>query len=123
MRARALAEFAATRPATVDRPPGLPGCMSADRRAARPEVLAEVSEWAVEEVALALSLSSRTAERELAKALTLVHRLPGTVAGLESGLLHVGHLWCLLEKVAPIADRKVREDLERDLLAGWPAGR
>ena len=51
-----------------------------------------------------------------------MHRLPRTVAGLESGLLHVGHLWCLLEKVAPIADRAVREALERDLL-DWVAGR
>src|SRR5687767_5719727 len=74
VRARALAAFAVTRPASADRPPGQPGCMSADRRAARPEVLAEVSEWAAEEVALALSLSSRAAENELVKALTLVHR-------------------------------------------------
>ena len=64
VRARALAAFAATRPASADRPPGQPGCMSADRRAARPEVLAEVSEWAAEEVALALSVSTRAAERD-----------------------------------------------------------
>ena len=35
VRARAVAEFAASRPAAVDRQPGEPGCMSAERRAAR----------------------------------------------------------------------------------------
>ncbi len=45
-----------------------------------------------------------------------MHRLPRTLIALEAGVLHVGHLWSLLEKVAPIADRVVRERLERDLL-------
>jgi hypothetical protein len=36
-RARWLAEFAATRPASADRPPGATGAMSAERRASRPE--------------------------------------------------------------------------------------
>src|SRR3954462_10577916 len=43
-RARAVAEFAAARPASADRGPGQPGCMSPRRRAARPQLLADVSE-------------------------------------------------------------------------------
>jgi hypothetical protein len=96
--------------------------MSADRRAARPEVLAEVSEWAAQELGLALSVPTLTAEGVLARSLTLVHRLPGTLAALEAGVLHVGHLWALLEKVAPVSDSGVRGRLEVDLLA-WVAGR
>src|SRR4051794_2328689 len=57
LRARAVAEFAATRPASADRPPGQPGSMSADRRAVRPEVLADVSEWAGQELVVALSIT------------------------------------------------------------------
>src|SRR5947209_19269562 len=41
LRARAVAEFAATRPATVDRAQGEPGAMSAERWAARPDLLRE----------------------------------------------------------------------------------
>ena len=51
-----------------------------------------------------------------------MHRLPRTLAALESGALQVGQLWPLLEKVAPIADPKVRGEVEADLLA-WAAGR
>jgi hypothetical protein len=122
VRARAVAEFAASRPASVDRPPGEPGCMSAERRASRADVLAEVSEWAAQELRVALSISAPAAEALLTRSLTLVHRLPKTLAALEAGVLHTGHLWTLLEKVAPVADRSVRERLEADLLA-WVAGR
>ena len=122
VQARAVAEFAASRPASVDRPPGEPGAMSADRRAARPAVLAGVSEWAAQELVVALSITSRAAETLLTRSLTLVHRLPRTLAALESGALQVGQLWPLLEKVAPIADPKVRGEVEADLLA-WAAGR
>ncbi|HEV7728150.1 MAG TPA: hypothetical protein VGO74_14565 [Modestobacter sp.] len=45
VRARAVAEFAASRPSSADRQPGEPGCASAASRAARPDVLAPVSEW------------------------------------------------------------------------------
>ena len=121
-RARGLAAFAATRPASADRQPGQPGAMSADRRASRPEALADVSEWAAQEVSLALSITRNAAEDLLDRSLTLVHRLPATLAALESGALHAGHLWPMLEKVAPVADRRVRERLERDLLA-WIAAR
>ena len=120
--ARAVAAFAASRPASADRAPGEPGCMGADRRAARPESLAGVSEWAAQELAVALSITTPAAEALLDRSLTLVHRLPRTLEALEGGLLHVGHLWSLLEKLAPVADAAVRERLERDLLA-WVAGR
>jgi hypothetical protein len=122
LRARAVAEFAATRPASVDRPPGQPGSMSDDRRAVRPEVLADVSEWAAQELVVALSITQKAADDLLVRSLTLVHRLPQTLAALESGALHPGHLWPLLEKVAPVVNPRVRTRLERDLLR-WVAGR
>jgi hypothetical protein len=121
-RARAVAAFAAARPASADRAPGEPGCMSADRRAARPASLAGVSEWAAQELAIALSITTPAAEALLDQSLTLVHRLPRTLAALEAGRLHVGHLWPLLDKVATVDDAAVRERLERDVLA-WMAGR
>ncbi|WP_231839541.1 HNH endonuclease signature motif containing protein [Blastococcus saxobsidens] len=122
VRARAVAEFAASRPASVDRQPGEPGAMSAERRAARPQVLADVSEWAAQELAVALSLSTEAAEQLLTRSLTLVHRLPGTLAALEAGVLHVGHLWTMLERVAPITDDAVRARTEKALL-DWAADR
>jgi len=91
-RARAVAEFAASRPASADRAQGERGAMSAERWAARAEVLRAVSEWATPELALALNLTQQGAERELERSLRLVHRLPGTLAALESGVLHAGHL-------------------------------
>ena len=122
LRARALAEFAATRPASSDRQPGQPGAMSAERRAARPEVLADVSEWAAQELVVALCISTQAAEQLLIRSLTLVHRLPLTLDALERGELHPGHLWPLLEKVAPITDPEKRAAVERELLQ-WMAGR
>ncbi|MGY1830697.1 DUF222 domain-containing protein [Geodermatophilus sp. SYSU D01180] len=122
LRARAVAAFAATRPASADRPQGAPGAMSAERWAARPEVLRPVSAWATRELAVALSLSAEAAHALLERSLTLVHRLPATLAALEAGMLHLGHLWPLLDQVAPIADDTVRAALEADLLA-WAAGR
>jgi hypothetical protein len=122
LRARAVAEFAATRPASADRQPGQPGAMSTDRRAARADVLADVSEWAAQELVVALSITTRAAESLLTRSLTLVHRLPRTLAALESGALHLGHLYPMFEKVAPLADGRVRAQLERDLLA-WVAAR
>jgi hypothetical protein len=121
-RYRAIAAFAATRPASADRQQGSPGAMSAERWASRPEVLRPVSEWAAHEVSLALDISTQRAEEELERSLLLVHRLPLALDALESGLLHTGHLWCLLEHVAPIADDDVRARVERELL-GWMAAR
>ena len=60
VQARALAAFAAARPAALlDRPDDEVGAAAAASRAARPAALTEVSEWAVDEVMVALSLSSR----------------------------------------------------------------
>ncbi len=122
VRARAIAAFAATRPASGDRPAGQPGCMSEQRQAARPAVLVEVSEWAAQELVLALEISSEAANVLLERSLMLVHRLPRTLAALESGALHVGHLFPMLERVAPIADDEKRAEVERRLL-DWMAGR
>ncbi|MGY1712759.1 hypothetical protein ACI8AC_24925, partial [Geodermatophilus sp. SYSU D00758] len=122
VQARAVAAFAATRPATADRRQGQPGAMSAERWAARPELLREVSEWATPELAVALQLSERAAQELAERSLTLVHRLPGVLAGLESGLLHAGHVWPLLDLLAPVADDAVRAEVEAGLLA-WLAAR
>src|ERR687886_753015 len=93
LRARAVAAFAATRPASADRAQGERGAMSAERWAARPEVLRSVSEWATPELAIACNLTQQAAQRLLERSLTLVHRLPATLAALEAGVLHEGHLW------------------------------
>jgi len=122
VRARAVAVFAAARLASADRPAGEPGSMSEERRAVRPAVLTDVSEWAGQELALALEISSQAAETLLERSLTLVHRLPCTLEALESGTLHVGHLFPMLERVAPIADDGKRAEVEARLL-GWMAGR
>ncbi|WP_199582719.1 HNH endonuclease signature motif containing protein [Blastococcus sp. TF02-9] len=122
VRARAVSRFAAARPATVDRAQGEPGAMSAERWAARPEALRQVSEWAAQELVVALSLSSPAAETLLSRSLDLVHRLPGTLAALEAGALHPGHLWTMLDKVAPIEDAVIRAEVEATLLR-WSAGR
>jgi uncharacterized protein DUF222 len=122
VKARAVAEFAASRPESADRQQGEPGAMSAERWAARPEVLRAVSEWATPELAIALNLTQRAAEVLLEESLTLVHRLPATLGALECGLLHRGHLWHLLDKVASIADERLRAEVEADLLA-WVARR
>ncbi|UOY02099.1 HNH endonuclease signature motif containing protein [Blastococcus sp. PRF04-17] len=122
VRARKVAEFAATRPASADRAQGEPGAMSPDRWAARAEILRDVSEWAGQELVVALSLSQQAADGLLERSLTLVHRLPGTHAALQAGALHPGHLWALLDKVAPIEDDTIRAEVEAELLR-WMHGR
>ena len=84
-RARAVAEFAASRPASVDRAQGERGAMSAERWAARADVLRPVSEWATPELAVALNLTQQGAEGLLVESLTLVHRLPGTLLPWRAG--------------------------------------
>ncbi|SDN76319.1 5-methylcytosine-specific restriction endonuclease McrA [Geodermatophilus sp. DSM 45219] len=121
-RARAVAAFAASRPASADRAQGERGAMSAERWAARSDLLRAVSEWATPELAIAVNLTQPAAEALLSESLTLVHRLPGTLAALESGLVHGGHLWHLIDKVAPVADAGLRAEIEADLLA-WLARR
>src|SRR3712207_1737445 len=87
VRARALAAFAATRPATADRQQGERGAMSAERWAARAEVLRPVSEWAAQELSIALDVTAQAAEAELERSLTLVSRLPRVLEALGSGLV------------------------------------
>src|SRR4051812_10812456 len=122
LRVRAVAAFAATRPATTDRAQGERGAMSAERWAARVEVLRPVSEWAAQELSLVLNVTTQRAEAELVRALPLQPRLPGVLDALEGGLLHPDHLWCLLEHVAPIADDALRARVEGELL-DWVAAR
>ncbi|WP_245700730.1 HNH endonuclease signature motif containing protein [Geodermatophilus siccatus] len=122
LRVRAVAAFAATRPASVDRAQGERGAMSAERWAARADVLRPVSEWAAQELSIALDISTQKAEAELERALTLVSRLPRVLEALEAGLLHTDHLWCLLEHVAPIADDALRARVEGEVL-DWVAAR
>ncbi|WP_336027544.1 HNH endonuclease signature motif containing protein [Geodermatophilus sp. FMUSA9-8] len=122
LRYRAVAAFALSRPSSVDRPQGTRGAMAADRWAARPELLRSVSEWATQELSIALSLTSTAAENLLTTSLTLVHRLPATLDALESGAVHGGHVAAMVDHVAPVADDTVRAALERDLLA-WSARR
>src|SRR3954463_6905460 len=120
-RVRALAQFAAGRPASADRAQGEPGAMSPQRWAARPEILLPVSEWAAQEVSIGLTCSRRKAEDLIEQALLLV-RLPGVLAATQAGLLTIGHLWCLQEHVASLADPVVRAEVEAVLL-GWVAAR
>jgi hypothetical protein len=122
VRARAVVEFAESRPASADRAQGEKGAMSPERWAARPELLRPVSEWAAQELSVALSITSAAAETLMERSLALVERLPGTLAALEGGALHAGHLFPMLDKVAPIPDDVVRGEVESALLT-WAAGR
>ena len=88
---RGLAAFAAARPAALlDRPDDEVGAAAAASRAARPAALTEVSEWAVDEVMTALSLSSPAAAGLLADSVTLAERLPATLDALEAGRISLG---------------------------------
>ena len=60
-RARWVADFCRSRPASADRPDTEIGAAAAATRAARPSILATVSEWAVDEVATALSITTAKA--------------------------------------------------------------
>ena len=114
---RALAEFAAQRPAAaLDRPDEEVGSAAAASRAARPGALTEVSEWAVDEVMVALTLSSRAAGSLLADAVTLAERLPATLDALEAGRISLAHARALAEIVGPVKD-EARADVEARLLA------
>jgi Domain of unknown function (DUF222) len=115
--ARALAAFAAARPAAVlDRPDGEVGAAAAASRAARPAVLTTVSEWAVDEVMVALGLSSPAAARLLADSVALTQQLPATLAALEAGTISWAHAQMLVEVLAPLTDAK-RTEVEARLLA------
>jgi hypothetical protein len=110
--ARALAGFARSRPASLDRTDDEIGAAAAATRAARPAALLPVSEWAVDEVALALSMTGATAARLLTESLLLVDRLPSTLAALEDGRLGWRHVQVMTDLVAPLGDelRPIAED-------------
>ena len=117
VQARELAAFATARPAAVlDRPDDEVGAAAAASRAARPASLTAVSEWAVDEVMVALGMSSAAASNALNEAVVLVERLPGTLAALEDGLIGPLHARMLVEVLGPVRD-EVRGDLEASLLA------
>ncbi|WP_222268164.1 HNH endonuclease signature motif containing protein [Modestobacter marinus] len=113
--ARSLATFARSRPASLDRPDHEVGAAAAATRAARPEVLVPVSEWAVDEVAVALGISGSAAGRLLAESLNLVDRLPDTLAALDAGTLTWTHARVLIELVAPLSE-EVQQVAEQRLL-------
>jgi hypothetical protein len=115
--ATSLAEFARCRPATLfDRQPGEQGAMSAATRAARPAALAEVSEWAVDEVAPTLRISGPAATAQLVDALVLDERLPLTLQLLSRGELSPAHARQMVTTVGPVADDALRADIEAHVL-------
>ena len=119
VRARELAAFARLRRAAeLDRGDEEIGAAAAATRAARPAVLTGVSEWAADEVMAALAVTATAAERLLVDAVTLVERLPATLAAVEDGRLSWAHARMLGEVLAPLADPAVRAELEGRLLAG-----
>jgi hypothetical protein len=115
--ARELAAFARHRPsAALDRPDDEVGASAAATRAARPSALTEISEWAVDEVMVALSLSSQAASQLLTESVILVEQLPATLAALEVGTIGRPHARMLAEVLAPLKD-DVRADVEAGVLA------
>ena len=117
LQVRALAAFAAARPAAVlDRPDHEVGAAAAASRAARPGALTAVSEWAVDEVMVALGLSAQQASGLLADSITLHERLPATVDALEAGRIGWPHARMLAEVVGPVKD-EARAGVEARLLA------
>jgi len=114
-RARAIAAFCRSRPASLDRPESELGAAAAASRAARPAALLPVSEWAVDEVAVALSLTGSSASRLVVESLQLVERLPDTLTALGRGELSWAHARVMTELIAPLSD-EVRGAAEERLL-------
>ena len=114
--ARALAAFARARPSSFDRPDGEIGAAAAATRAARPAVLAPVSEWAVDEVMVGLHLTREAASALLVDSLLLVERLPATLDALETGRITWEHARVMTDLVARLGN-DVRAEAERRLLA------
>jgi len=114
-RARAVAGFCRSRPAPLDRPEHEVGAAAAATRATRPAALTPVSEWAVDELAVALQLTEASTTRLAVVSLDLVDRLPRTLDALEQGLLAWEHAVVLSEVVAPLDD-EVRVLAEQRLL-------
>ena len=115
-RARWIAGFCKSRPASNDRPDTEIGASAAATRAARPSILATVSEWAVDEVATALSITSAKAQMWMVQSLQLVHRLPATLNALAAGELTWEHATAMCQVVAPLDD-ELRAQAEQRLLS------
>ena len=115
-RARWIVDFCRSRPASNDRPDTEIGAAAAATRAARPSTLATVSEWAVDEVAAALSLTSAKATAWMVQSLQLVDLLPATLDALAAGRLTWDHAAAMCQVVAPLDD-EIRADAEDRLLA------
>lgn len=112
-RVRALAAFAARRPSSLDRPDSDIGAAARASRAARPETLRAVSEFCVDEVAVALSMNPHAAGTLLVQAVQLVDRLPVTLAALEAGQISWSHVLVACELIAPLAPDARRAAEER----------
>jgi hypothetical protein len=71
-----------------------------------------VSEWAVDEVAVALGMTGGVAGQLLAEALLLVDQLPGTLTALEEGRLSWRHIQVMTDLIARLAAelRPIAED-------------
>src|SRR4051812_25820008 len=115
-RARWIVDFCRSRPASNDRPDAEIGAAAAATRAARPSILATVSEWAVDEVATALSITSAKAQAWMVQSLQLVDRLPATLDALAAGALTWDHAAALCQVVAPLDDEH-RAEAEARVLA------
>ena len=123
VQARALAAFAACRPAAgLDRPDAEVGAAAAASRAARPAALTAVSEWAVDEAMALLGLSSAAAGALLQQSVTLVAQLPGTLRALEAGVISWAHAVMLADVLPLLTDPAQRATVEADLL-GRAAGK
>ncbi|TFV87519.1 HNH endonuclease [Blastococcus sp. CT_GayMR20] len=117
VQARALAAFAACRPAAVlDRPEAEVGAAAAASRAARPAALTTVSEWAVDEVMASLGLSSAAAARLLEQSVILVEQLPATLTALAAGEISWPHAVMLAEVLPLLTAPAVRAEVEADVL-------
>jgi hypothetical protein len=115
-RARWVVEFCRSRPASNDRPDTEIGAAAAATRASRPSILATVSEWAVDEVSTALSITSAKALTWMVQSLQLVDRLPSTLEALAAGELTWDHAAALCQVIGPLDD-DVRAEAEGRLLA------
>ncbi|WP_138759661.1 HNH endonuclease signature motif containing protein [Modestobacter altitudinis] len=117
--AEALAAFARCRPSSLDRPDTEIGAAAARTRAARagrPAALTEVSEWAVDEVAVALQLTSAAASALLVDSVLLVDRLPATLAALHEGRISWRHAQVMTDLVSRLPD-ELRPTAEARLLS------
>src|SRR3954451_20739520 len=115
-RARWLVDFFRSRPSSDDRPDSEIGAAAAATRAARPAILATVGEWAVDEVATALSITPARAQTWMVQSLQLVDLLPATLDALAAGDLTWDHATALCQVVAPLDD-ELREHAEARLLS------